>query len=112
MTDLFYRRRIVLIGLCLAGAIAAVYWPVQHFQFTNYDDNSYVTENPYMQGGVTLRGIVWAFTSPHISNWMPLTGLSCMLDCQLFGLNAGAHHWVNVLFHVANALLLFIVLRR
>ena len=65
-----------------------------------------------MQGGLTLRGVGWAFTSPHFSIWMPVTWLSRMLDCQLFGLNAGAHHLVNVLFHIANTLLLFGVLNR
>jgi Tfp pilus assembly protein PilF len=105
-------RRSVFICLCLAAATAAVYWPVRHFEFTNYDDTLYVTENPHVQGGLTPQSIAWAFTTAHFSIWAPLTWLSCMLDCQLFRLNAGAHHTVNVLFHIANALLLFIVLNR
>jgi tetratricopeptide (TPR) repeat protein len=112
MTETSQWWRSVFICLCLAVVTAAVYWPVRHFEFTNYDDDVYVTENPHVQGGVTLRGVVWAFTTPHFNMWMPLTWLSCMLDCQLFGLNAGAHHLVNVLFHIANTLLLFTVLNR
>jgi protein O-mannosyl-transferase len=106
------QRRSVLICLCLAGVIAAVYWPIRHFEFTNYDDSGYVSQNPQVQRGLTLQGLVWAFTTNTEGNWHPLTWLSHMLDCQLFGLNAGAHHLVNVLFHIANALLLFGVLRR
>jgi hypothetical protein len=112
MTEASQWRRDILIGLCLALATAAVYWPVRHFEFTNYDDNDYVYQNPQVQSGLTLRGLVWAFTSNHSSNWHPLTWLSHMLDWQLWGGNAGAHHLVNVLLHVANSLLLFSVLRR
>ena len=112
MTELFHGRKNLIICLCLAGAIGAVYWPVCHFEFVNCDDHLYVTENLQVQGGLTLHGIVWAFTTRHFYMWMPLTWLSCMFDCQLFGLNAGAHHRVNVLFHVVNTLLLFGVLRR
>ena len=82
------------------------------FAFTNYDDNVYVTANPRVRSGLTLRGLAWALRTGYAGNWHPLTWLSHMLDCQLFGLNAGAHHLVNVLFHVANTLLLFRVLRR
>jgi tetratricopeptide (TPR) repeat protein len=106
------QRRNLLISLCLAAATVAVYAPVRHFQFTSYDDGDYVYENPQVQSGLTLRGLVWAFTTSHASNWHPLTWLSHMLDCQLFGLNAGPHHLVNVLFHVASVLLLFHVLNR
>ena len=106
--------RNVLICLCLAAVTTAVYWPVCQFEFINYDDPLYVTgKNPHVQGGVTPKGIVWAFTSTHFSIWMPLTWLSCMLDCQLFTrLNAGAHHLVNVVFHIGNTLLLFAVFSR
>ncbi|HUI07108.1 MAG TPA: tetratricopeptide repeat protein [Verrucomicrobiae bacterium] len=106
------RRRDALICLCLAAATIAIYWPVRHFEFTNYDDPLYVTDNPHVQHGITLPAIAWAFTSAHFSIWMPVTWLSCMLDCQLFGLKAGPPHLVNVLFHIANAVLLFVVLNR
>ncbi|MGD0650697.1 MAG: tetratricopeptide repeat protein [Verrucomicrobiia bacterium] len=112
MTGASHRRRNVLICLCLAVTIVAVYWPVSHFEFINYDDNGYVTENLPVRDGLTLRGLVWAFTTNHMGNWHPLTWLSLMLDCQLFGLKAGPHHLVNVLFHIVNTLLLFSVLNR
>jgi tetratricopeptide (TPR) repeat protein len=105
-------RRNLLICLCLATTIVAVYSPVCHFGFVSYDDQVYVTTNAHVQSGLTLRGLVWAFTTIHASNWHPLTWLSHMLVWQLWGGLAGAHHLVNVLLHVANALLLFGVLSR
>jgi len=105
-------RRTFVICLCLAAAIAAVYSPVRHFGFTNYDDGEYIAKNAHVQSGLTLRGMVWAFTTNHAGNWHPLTWLSHMLDWQLWRGKAGAHHLVNVLLHVANTLLLFGVLRR
>ena len=105
-------RRNLLICLCLAATIVVVYSPVRHLGFVNYDDDEYVATNPHVQGGLTLRGLVWAFTTNHAANWHPLTWLSHMLDWQLWGGRADAHHLVNVLLHVANALLLFGVLSR
>src|SRR5262249_31229737 len=67
--------------------------------------------NDHVKGGLTRNGLVWAFTQYHSGNWHPLTWMSHMVDCQLFGLQAGAHHLVNVGFHVANALLLLALLR-
>ena len=112
MTVAPQRQRHLLICLCLAVATAVVYSPVRHFQFINYDDNQYVTENSHVRNGLTAHNLAWTFVSNHAGNWHPLTWISHMLDCQLFGLNPGAHHLVNVLFHIANALLLFIVLNR
>ena len=105
------RHRNLLIGLCLTTAILAVYWPVLHFGFINFDDRTYVAENPHLRGGLTLRELGWAFTTG-LDQWMPVTWFTRMLECQWFGLNAGAHHLVNVLFHIANSLLLFGVLNR
>ncbi len=82
------------------------------YQFVNFDDGGYVYDNPQISGGLTARGIAWVFTHEHVANWHPLTGLSHLLDCQLFGLNAGAHHVTNVLLHAATAVLLFLVLWR
>ena len=96
-----------LIGLLLALITLLVYLPAARDGFVNYDDQDYVTENPVVQKGLTWAGIKWAFTTGHASNWHPLTWLSHMADCELFGLNPGAHHFVNVLFHTANAVLLF-----
>ncbi len=78
----------------------------------NFDDDEYVYDNPMVENGLTLAGIKWAFTTGHAGNWHPLTWISHMVDCELFGLNAGAQHLVNVLFHAANAALLFLLLLR
>jgi len=101
-----------VIGLLLALATLLVYLPVRHCGFVNYDDGDYVTDNPVVQNGLTWGGIKWAFTTWHANNWHPLTWLSHMLDCELFGLNPGAHHLDNVLLHTANVVLLLAVLFR
>ncbi len=105
-------RRGALIYVAVALTTIAVYWPARQFQFVNYDDDDYVYQNRQVQRGLTLPGIVWAFTTRHASNWHPLTWLSHMLDWQLWDGNAGAHHLVNLLCHGANALLLLAVLHR
>ena len=81
-------------------------------EFINYDDNAYVYQNPVVLRGLTLDGIAWSFTHIHSGNWHPLTSMSHMLDCQFYGLNAGGHHFTNVLLHSIAVLLLFHVLRR
>ncbi len=106
------RQQSILICVCLAVLIAAVYWPVRHAGFLNYDDDEYVTANPHVRGGLTVPGVVWAFTTGYAANWFPLTWLSLALDCQWFGMNAGGHHAVNVVLHTASTVLLFLVLRR
>lgn len=104
-------RRDGLIGFLLTLAVLIVYWPVGQFGFVEYDDNLYVFDNPEVRRGLSWWGLVWSFVDAHAANFHPLTWLSHMLDCQLFGLNAGAHHWVNVILHAANAVLLFLLLR-
>jgi hypothetical protein len=99
--------RLAAIYLGLTGLVAVVFLQTGHFSFVNYDDGGYVFENPNIKAGLTWRGVVWAFTHVHSQNWHPLTSISHMIDCQLFGLNAGAHHLVNVGLHAAVALLLF-----
>ena len=101
-----------LIALLLALATLLVYLPVVHDGFVNFDDQEYVTENHHVLAGLTWENFRWAFTSFHAANWHPLTWLSHLLDCELFALNSGAHHFVNVLFHAANAALLFVLLLR
>ncbi|MFC1825834.1 tetratricopeptide repeat protein [Thermodesulfobacteriota bacterium] len=101
-----------MVCLLLIVAALAVFWQVQHFDFVNFDDNDYIYENRHVQKGVALESIAWAFTTTHVANWHPLTWLSHMLDCQLFGLNPGRHHLTNLLFHIANTLLLFAVFRK
>jgi Flp pilus assembly protein TadD len=102
------------IGLLLAGLTFAVYAPVSQYEFVHYDDPAYVTANPQIQAGLTREGLAWAFGRLHgrETYWHPLTWVSHMLDCQLFGLNAGAHHLVNVGLHALNAILLYFVLLR
>jgi tetratricopeptide (TPR) repeat protein len=101
-----------LIALLLALATLLVFLPAGGFAFLNYDDTDYVTNNPVVRQGLNWNGVVWAFTGFHASNWHPLTWLSHMIDCALFGLNPGAQHFVNVLFHAANGALLFGLLWR
>lgn len=105
-----YKQLLVILGLIVT--VVAVFWQVHSFEFINYDDDKYVSENPHISTGLKWDNIVWVFTSQHVGNWHPLTGLSHILDCQLFGANAGPHHVVNMLFHIVNTLLLFIVLRQ
>jgi tetratricopeptide (TPR) repeat protein len=101
-----------LICLALALVTTALYWPVTHHNFVNFDDDDYITNNSHVQAGLTWAGVIWAFQSGAAANWHPLTWLSHMLDCQLYGLNPGGHHSTNLLFHVANTLLLFLLLRQ
>jgi protein O-mannosyl-transferase len=98
------------ICLILALGTLLLYLPVWNYGFLVYDDQLYVTENWRVQAGLTGENIKWSFTTLHASNWHPLTWLSHMLDCQLFGLNPGAHHGINVLLHCANVVLLFLSL--
>ncbi|HEU6447349.1 MAG TPA: tetratricopeptide repeat protein [Verrucomicrobiae bacterium] len=95
------------VALLLALATLLVYLPVARNGFINYDDGDYVFENQMVQNGWTLEGFKWAFTTFHAANWHPLTWLSHMTDCKLFGLNPGPMHLVNVLIHIANSILLF-----
>jgi protein O-mannosyl-transferase len=113
VSDAGKNRRLVL-SLCVILVIVplAVFWQVKNHDFITLDDYLYVTENAHVQEGVSFEGLKWALTAGHASNWHPLTWLSHMLDVQLFGLNAGRHHLMNVFFHIMNALLLFLILRR
>lgn len=100
------------ICLLLAVAIMATYYPVIHNQFVTYDDPDYVTDNAHVKNGLNPGDVAWAFRTGHAGNWHPLTWLSHMMDVQLFKLNPAGHHLTNVLFHTANTILLFAVLRR
>ncbi len=97
------------LALLLALATVAVYLPALHNGFVNFDDDDYVTANHQVQAGLTWDGVRWAFTTFYAANWHPLTWLSHMTDCTLFGLNPAAHHFVNILIHAANAALLFLL---
>ncbi|HTR41864.1 MAG TPA: hypothetical protein VMH87_09640, partial [Pseudomonadales bacterium] len=96
-----------LIALLLAMLTLAVYLPVVRNGFILYDDGDYVTQNKMVQGGLTPAGVQWAFTTFNSANWHPLTWLSHMADCELFGVNAAGSHFVNALFHATNTVLLF-----
>jgi Flp pilus assembly protein TadD len=98
--------------LGLTVAILAVYWQVNQHEFVSFDDGLYVVDNPMVRAGITKDGIRWAFGFTDIAYWHPLTWVSHMLDCQLFGLDSGKHHLVNLILHIANSLLLFFVFVR
>jgi tetratricopeptide (TPR) repeat protein len=98
------------VCLILALVTLLLYLPVWQYGFLVYDDDLYVTENWRVQAGLSWAGVKWAFSGLHASNWHPLTWVSHMLDCELFGMNPGPHHGINVLLHCANAVLLFLLL--
>ncbi|HEV3244229.1 MAG TPA: tetratricopeptide repeat protein [Chthoniobacterales bacterium] len=98
------------ISIFLVAITWAVFGQTFHHQFINYDDPLYVLDNAHVRAGLTWRGIAWAFTHVHSQNWHPFTTISHMLDCQLFGVNPGPHHLVNVFFHSFAAVLLFMLL--
>lgn len=100
-----------ILGLALLLLTIGVYWHLQYNGFIFFDDPSYIFENPHVRSGLTAKGFFWAFKSLQVSNWHPLTWLSHMLDCQLFGLNPAGHHLMAIFFHAANALLLFLFLQ-
>jgi protein O-mannosyl-transferase len=102
------------ICMCLLLGIVtvAIYWQVMGFDFINYDDPFYVINNDAIARGLNLHGIWWAFTTFYLGNWHPLTWVSLMFDIHLFGVNPGMHHLMNVVFHVLNTLLLFLILGR
>ena len=106
------RWRVPGVCLVLAAITFAVFGQTLRHEFVNFDDNLYVYDNPAVTRGLNLKGVEWAFTHRVCANWHPLTMLTHMLDCQLYGLNAGGHHLTNVLLHTASVILLFLVLRR
>jgi Flp pilus assembly protein TadD len=103
---------VLLISLFLIVVNLVVFGQVRNHEFINLDDTIYVTENQQVKSGLTLRGLEWAFTKVHAGHWHPITWLSHMLDCQLFGLKSGRHHLTNMFFHIASTLLLFLVFKR
>jgi len=101
-----------ILALVLAVATVALYFPVSHHPFVNYDDDAYVTENAHVQSGLNWNTVRWAFTTYEFVNWHPLTWISHALDCQMFQLDPGGHHETSVVLHALNTLLLFWVLLR
>ena len=98
-------------GAILTVGTLAAYWPVTRFDFIDFDDPIYVTENPHVQAGLTRAGLTWALHAAE-ANWHPMTWISHMIDCQFYGRRAGGHHFTNVLLHLANAWLLFALIAR
>lgn len=100
------------VAFLLAALVWIVFGQTLRHDFVNLDDGAYVYKNPQVSRGLTTEGIIWAFTHSHAANWHPLTWISHMIDCQLYGLNPWGHHLTNVLLHAANVVLLFLVLRQ
>ena len=100
----------LLVCLGLVAVTWAVFGQTLTYDFVNFDDHVYVYENPLVVRGLSAETVIGAFTHTHARNWHPLTTLSHMLDCQLYGLNAGSHHLTNVILHTISVLLLFLVL--
>jgi tetratricopeptide (TPR) repeat protein len=104
------RNRRVILSLILIGVILAFYSPVAHNGFAYLDDSVYFFKNSAIHNGITWETIKWSATTFYDANWHPLTWLSHALDYQLFGLNPAGHHYVSLLFHAGNAVLLFLIL--
>src|ERR1700731_1832315 len=100
------------IGTCifLIALVWIVFGGTLGHDFVNYDDKTYVYGNSLVSAGITPRGLIQAFVDIQTGNWHPLTVISHMLDCQLYGLKAGGHHFTNVLLHTIAVLLLFLLL--
>jgi protein O-mannosyl-transferase len=105
-------RHMAWICLVLAAITFAVFGQTLHHGFIDFDDNAYVYSNRMVTQGLTLKGLVWVFTHADCSLYHPLTMLSLMADCQLYGLHAGGYHFTNVLLHTASVILLFLILRQ
>ncbi|MEE9934872.1 MAG: hypothetical protein K4445_04050, partial [Deltaproteobacteria bacterium] len=100
MHSITIRQKKIIIILILSILTLYVYWQVQDFEFINYDDQIYVTQNYQVQSGLTFKTVVYSFTDTRTANWHPLTMLSHALDWQLFGNGAGGHHWTNLILHI------------
>src|SRR5215472_7375384 len=103
------RRHAVGVCIFLIVITCAVFGQTIRYDFVSFDDNEYVYENPIITRGLTVEGVLYAFSGKHSGNWHPLTTLSHMLDCQLWGLSAGGHHFTNVLLYTIAVVLLFLV---
>jgi protein O-mannosyl-transferase len=106
------RQRPILLGSLLVLGTLLLYGRVAHDQFLVFDDNPYVVKNVHVSTGLDFGNVVWAFTNFWEANWHPLTWISHMADCQVFGLNSGPHHLVNLALHAINILVLFWLLRK
>jgi protein O-mannosyl-transferase len=103
---------VISIYFALLISTLLVFWQVRNFDFVNYDDDVYVYANPHVLNGLTAGNVIWAFTTCYFGNWNPLTWISYMLDRQIIGSGPGGYHLTNLIFHLANTLILFFVLRQ
>jgi len=110
--NFFNSNRELIVFTVLSVLVLAIYWQTTNFAFINLDDNQYVFDNPALKNGLNSESFKWALTAFHSANWHPLTWLSHALDISLFGLNAGGHHAVNIIFHLINSVLAFVVFRK
>jgi len=104
------RCAIAIVCVFLIAITWFVFGQTVRYDFVNYDDDNYVYANPLISSGLTIPGAIYAFSGKHSGNWHPLTTLSHMLDCQLWGLQAGGHHFTNIVLHATAVVLLFLVL--
>ena len=111
-TSFYETNKNLIVSLVLTLITLLIYAQVIAFDFINIDDDIYIAENPFVSRGVNFNNFKWALTAFHASNWHPLTWMSHQLDASFFGLGAGGHHAVNVIFHVANSILLYFVVRK
>jgi hypothetical protein len=105
-------RQRLIIYLVLTIVTFAVFWQVNQYDFINFDDQVYITENLHIQSGITLEGFSWAFSTKYFGLWNPLVWLSFMFDYQLFGFIAGGYHLTNLILHILSTLLLFWLFNR
>jgi len=106
------KRQTFLVCIGLMLAVMSAYLPLRHCGFVLFDDVDYINRNLVAQKGVTWPGIRWAFSTFYASNWHPLTWISHMLDFQFYKMNPVGHHLTSLLLHLANSILLFLLLRR
>lgn len=105
-------RHKLLVSVFLIVATVAVFWQLTSYEFVGLDDSVYIIANPQLKAGLTGQNVLWAFTTDRVGMWIPLTWLSFMLDFELWDLDPGGYHLTNLLFHIANTLLLFLLLTR
>jgi tetratricopeptide (TPR) repeat protein len=106
------KKQNLIVYIFLTFVTLAVFWQVTQYDFVNFDDHVYVTQNSHIQSGITPEGFRWAFSTKDTGLWNPLTWLSFMFDYQLHGLNAGGYHLTNLILHIMSALLLFWLFNR
>ena len=105
-------RSSFIVSFILVSIILTAYWKLPTHDFLGFDDTGYITQNIHVNNGITWKSVAWAFSFPSFGYWHPLTWLSHMLDCHIFGLKPGMHHLTNLLLHIGNTLLLFLVLKK